>query len=174
MSARVAFLLAMALPAALSACVWPATSVDPARAAFATNPRAADLALLEYMLEQHFAGEEAQSLTTCATVVAGQRGAVPFDAGLSEETEKALMARFARLAPFPRCQWDGSRYVDTADGGPAVVFVVDDLQCERVDQCTAWAGGVTTPQRSVSRWYTLKFVRGVWRVGPAQNEIILT
>src|SRR5690606_23979070 len=77
-SARATLLLAVALAAALSGCVWPATSVDPARAAFATNPQAADLALLEYRLEKHFAGAEARSLTTCATVVAGERGAVPF------------------------------------------------------------------------------------------------
>jgi len=160
--------------AGLSACVWPATSLDPANAAFAADPRAPDLALLEYKLEQHFANEPAQGRTTCATVLAEERPSVPYQTALPPEAETALIARFARLAPFGRCRWNGSRYVDAFTGGDAAVLVVEGLRCERPQLCTAWAGRVTTPAESTFRFYTVKYGRGVWRVGPANREIILT
>jgi hypothetical protein len=103
------------------------------------------LALLEHVLADHFArAEPGQALTTCASLAPG---------GLTMAQEKALIARFPRLAPVARCRTSGAATVDAETGAPAVVVQVYEFACTSGSECAGWAAVPGQPAaRFGMRW----------------------
>lgn len=127
---RWVFLFAVA---PLAACV-SATGPLPKLSGDRGQP---ELALLEHVLTDHFAGS-ARGPRTCAALLPKP---------LTAKQEKALVERFVRLAPAAQC-----------GPGDAVVQVYD-FACADAGACSAW---VTRPGVPAVR-YTMQFEGGSWR-----------
>ncbi len=107
-------------------------------------------ALLEHVLTGYFAGTGASGRTTCARF-----SPTP----LSAEQERALIARFVRLAPAERCASAGQGAVDAITGEAAGVVQVYEFACAGPALCSGW---VQAPGAPATR-YAMRFEGGAWR-----------
>jgi hypothetical protein len=134
---------------ALAACV--AKSGDPPPPApLANDATAPELALFEHVLKDHFAATGARGPTTCAMLRPRP---------LAAAQERALIERFARLAPASRCVAAGSGWQDAVTREPAQLIEVYEFACPSPDKCTGW---VSRPGRPAQR-YAMRFQGGSWR-----------
>jgi len=108
------------------------------------------LALFEHVLTGYFAGAGAAGPTTCARL-----SPTP----LTAEQERALIARFVRLAPAERCIAAGQGTVDAITGAPAQLVQVYEFACQGAGLCSGW---VAAPGAPATR-YALRFEGGAWR-----------
>lgn len=108
------------------------------------------LALFEHVLTGYFAGAGASGRTTCARL-----SPTPLNA----EQERALVARFVRLAPAERCVSAGERVVDAITGEAAQVVQVYEFACQAPGLCSGW---VQVPGAPATR-YAMRFEGGTWR-----------
>ena len=108
------------------------------------------LALFEHVLTGYFAGAGAGAPTTCARL-----SPTP----LTAEQERALIARFVRLAPAERCIAAGQGTVDAITGDPAHLVQVYEFACEGDGLCSGW---VAAPGAPATR-YAMRFEGGAWR-----------
>ena len=108
------------------------------------------LALFEHVLTGYFAGAGTGGPTTCARL-----SPTP----LTDAQERALIARFVRLAPAERCIAAGQGTVDAITGEPAQVVQLYEFACRGTELCSGW---VVTPGAPATR-YAMRFEGGVWR-----------
>jgi len=141
--------LVACLSLVLGACV-SGSGEPPPLAPLAEEQEQPLLALFEHALTGHFAAFGANPPTTCASLRPGQ---------LSAEQEKALIARFVRLAPGERCLAARGGWQDSITGEPAQIVEVYDFACRTPTQCIGW---VTAPG-SPSKRYAMSFENGAWR-----------
>ena len=141
--------IAIGMAFALGACA-AGGGVPPPPAPLAGDREQPVLALFEYVLTGYFAGAGAGGPTTCARLSPRP---------LSAEQERALIARFVRLAPAERCISAAQGTVDAITGDPAQVVQVYEIACENPALCSGW---VQAPGAPATR-YALRFERGAWR-----------
>lgn len=108
------------------------------------------LALFEHVLTGYFARAGAGGPTTCARL-----SPTP----LTDVQERALIARFVRLAPAERCAAAGDGAVDAITGQAAQVVQVYEFACQSPALCSGW---VAIPGATAAR-YTIRFEGGAWR-----------
>lgn len=134
---------------ALGACAGdPApTSPFPPLASDEDEPA---LALIEHVLNAHFAAQQSPALpTTCVTLS---------PAGLSAGHEAELILRFPRLAPRGRCETEVPPPSDGFTGDRAVFLQIYDFRCEG-GRCTGWLSRNGQPVMH----YTMVYEGGFWR-----------
>ena len=144
---RKQFAIGMVL--ALGACA-AGGGEPPPLAPLAVDRERPVLALFEHVLTGHFAGVGASGPTTCARLSPGP---------LSAEQERALVARFVRLAPAGRCVSGAQGMVDAITGGVAHVVQVYEFACQGPGLCSGW---VQAPGAPATR-YAMRFEGGAWR-----------
>lgn len=134
---------------ALTSCVSGEGLPAPER--LALDQSRPQLALLEQVLREHFAGQGSgsQAPTTCAT----RR-----PRALSAEEETELMTRFVRLAPISRCRSTPGGYVDSIVGTRADVIELYDFACTDAAHCAGW---ITRPGQPATR-HALEWREGEW------------
>ncbi len=155
-------LLLVVLASALTAGCMYAASMDEETSSADLPPLAAEraeprLALAEYLLAEYFGSDIVAPPTVCMAVNEGREtGALPAD------HETALIARFPRLAPFDRCEWQEGAWRDRASGEPALVFTIHSFECSGEEQCQAWAGYTASATSSLSALYRMRFEDSRW------------
>lgn len=143
----------MRLPALVGAVLLAvgctAVPHSPTLPPLAQDQAAPGPALLEHALGQFFAdtGATADPPTVCVDLAPG---------GLVPDAEKALMARFPRLAPRARCE-QPPRWTDRLTGERAVLLQAYALACAGAT-CTGWTNAPGTP---ATRW-TMQWQGGRW------------
>jgi hypothetical protein len=137
------------LALALGACA-SGGGEPPPPAPLAGDPAQPALALFEHVLSGYFATAGAGGPTACA---------VFRPTPLTAEQERALIARFVRLAPAERCAPAGQGAVDSITGESAAVVQVYDFACQAPALCSGW---VTLPGAPATR-YAMRFEGGAWR-----------
>ncbi|WP_347304040.1 hypothetical protein V5740_05345 [Croceibacterium sp. TMG7-5b_MA50] len=119
---------------------------DPALPPLAQDQVEPGPALLEHALLTFFAGPGAAAdpPTVCVDLSPG---------GLPAEAEKALMARFPRLAPRSRCEQPPG-WIDRLTGERAVLLQAYGLECADTVICTGWTNAPGSPAtRWIMRWH---------------------
>ena len=137
------------LAIALGACASGGGGPPPATP-LATDQAQPVLALFEHVLTGYFAGAGAGGPTTCARLA---------PTALSAAQERALIARFVRLAPAERCTSGAPGLVDAITGGAAAEVQVYAFACETPALCSGW---VAVPGAPATR-YAMRFEGGAWR-----------
>jgi len=124
---------------AMAGCAPPLHDIS--LPALARDRAAPGAALLEQALTGFFAGPgaEADPPTVCIELSPG---------GLPAEQEKALMARFPRLAPRDRCA-QAPGLMDRITGERAVLLQAYGFACVDPDHCTGWTNAPGSP---ATRW----------------------
>lgn len=131
------------------------------------------LALLEYRLAAHFAGNSKAYSKICAGEGQRDRSAKSSHAKpLDAEAEAKLLARFDGLSPFSSCSPTERGYVDSVTGEAAAMFDVHELSCDQPTNCTAWGGYYGSGQHGWS-FYRLTW-NGNWRIKREPLDIIVT
>lgn len=135
----------------------------------ADDPARPELALLELRLAEHFAKLGDAAPTTCA-------GLGQYDAQrpLAGELETRLILRFPQLAPFDRCERKGKAFFDSITGEPAIMFDAHEVECQRPDLCTGWAGFLSHERSSGWRFFEARYRDGYWQVKRKELDIVLT
>ena len=141
--------IAIGLAFALGACVSGGGAPPPLTPLAGDHEQPA-LALFEHVLTGYFAGAGASGPTACARF-----SPTP----LSAEQERALIARFVRLAPAERCVTGAQGPIDAITGEPAQVVQLYEFACQGTELCSGW---VTTPGAPATR-YAMRFEGGAWR-----------
>src|SRR5688572_29120174 len=134
---------------ALGACA-AGGGVPPPLAPLAQDQEQPVLALFEHVLTGYFAGAGTSGPTTCARL-----SPTP----LTAEQERALVARFVRLAPVERCTAAAQGPVDAITGEAAAVVQVYEFACQSSDLCSGW---VQVPGAPATR-FAMRFEDGAWR-----------
>ena len=150
--------IVLSIALGLANCVPPQEPAET-RGNYSTSlPDTPGMALLQYVLEQHFAQEGRRVKTTCATILAdeGQPRALP------EEVETALIERFEDLAPYDRCVWQDGRVVDAVTGDEARIYQVHGIECTAPLDCLAMAGWVAANLGAEYEQYRVRKVAGEW------------
>ncbi|WP_121114476.1 hypothetical protein [Croceibacterium ferulae] len=146
------FKILLAIPlcalAGLPGCAPPMR--DASAPALAQDRAAFGAALLERALAGFFdgPGAAADPPTVCVELSPG---------GLPAEQEKALMARFPRLAPRDRCA-QAPGLMDRITGERAVLLQAYGFACSDPDHCTGWTNASGQP---ATRW-TMRWQEGGW------------
>ena len=141
--------IAIGLAFALGGCA-ASGGVPPPPAPLVHDQEQPVLALFEHVLTGYFAGAGASGPTTCARLSPGP---------LTAEQERALVARFVRLAPAGRCVSGAQGMVDAITGGVAHVVQVYEFACQGPGLCSGW---VQAPGAPATR-YAMRFEGGAWR-----------
>ena len=141
--------LTIGLAFMLGACA-AGGGAPPSLAPLAQDQEQPVLALFEHVLTGYFAGAGASGPTTCARLSPSP---------LTDVQERALIARFVRLAPAERCRLAGQGVVDAITGEAAQVVQVYDFACQSPELCSGW---VQAPGAPATR-YAIRFEGGAWR-----------
>lgn len=146
--------------ALLAGCVYGEAMDEVSRADL--PPLAADraeprLALAEHLLAGYFTADIVAPPTVCLAISEGRQ-----PDGLPPGQETALIARFARLAPFARCGWQEGAWRDVASEEPALVFTIHSFECSSDVACQAWAGYTAGATSSSSALYRMAYADGRW------------
>jgi hypothetical protein len=134
----------------LSACVYGGGGPPPLKP-LAEDQSQPGPALIEHVLVGFFASLPAGSdvPTVCASLA---------PRALEDGQEKALIARFPRLAPRDRCKPSGAGYVDAITGERAELVQVYEFACESPTSCSGWASAPGQP----SARYGMRWQDGSW------------
>jgi hypothetical protein len=137
----------------LSGCVVQSSPPPPVMPPLSADRAQPALALIEHVLEGHFAGPAALAdpPTTCVELRPG---------GLAPQQEQALIARFPRLAPRDRCETEPPPASDGFTGEQAVVVLVHDFACSDAAHCAGW---LNMPGSAPTR-YAMTYEDGAWRI----------
>lgn len=135
----------------LAACVAPQADGSAPRPLAGDQARP-QLALLEQVLREHFAGRGsgAEAPTTCVSRLPRP---------LTVDEEQALMARFVRLAPLARCRTGPDGPIDSIVGTRAEVIELYEFACTDAAHCLGW---INRPGRPATR-YAMEWQDGAWR-----------
>jgi len=141
--------IAIGMAFALGACASGGAQPPPL-APLAADQAQPVLALFEHVLTGYFASAGANGPTTCARLSPNP---------LTSAQERALIARFVRLAPAERCISTVQGMADAITGDPAQMVQVYEFACQSPALCSGW---VQTPGAPATR-YAMRFESGVWR-----------
>ncbi len=154
--------MALVFALLLAACVYdsPMDETGPADLApLAVDRDQPRLALAEHLLADYFAADIVAPPTVCLGISEGNSVEA-----LPDVDETALIARFDRLAPFARCDWQQAGWQDRTSGKPALVFTIHSFVCSSDTDCQGWAGYTAGATSSLSALYRMRFEDGRWDI----------